>query len=141
MSEAKINLSIPGKKDPVTVNQKIDRSKYFTWGEALHNLERIPTDYTVTANIIKLAAALDVVREKIGQPMIVQSWYRDPESNRLAGGVSNSNHLYGCACDFHPLGGDFNSIYHMLDAEWQGGLGNYGDWFHIDIGAYARWFG
>ncbi len=140
MSHAQ-GIQIPGKQNPVKQNQLIDRSKYFTWGEALHNLERVPTDYTVTANIIKLAAAMDVVREEIGQPMIVQSWYCDPDSNRRAGGVSNSEHLFGTACDFHPLGGDFNSIYNLLNAKWKGGLGNYGDWFHIDIGPYGRWFG
>ena len=134
-------LSIPGKKDPVKVNQLIDRSKYFTWGEALHNLERTPADYTVTANIIKLASALDVIREQINRPMIVQSWYRDPESNRRAGGVPNSEHLYGLACDWHPLGGDFSAIHQLLDAKWKGGLGKYGDWFHTDIGPYGRWFG
>lgn len=136
-----MTLSIPGKKDPVRVNQLIDRSVYFTWGEALHNLERVPTDYTVTANIIRLAAVLDVVRTQIKTPIIVQSWYRDPESNRRAGGVSNSEHLYGGACDWHPLAGDFDAVYKLLNSQWKGGLGHYGDWFHTDIGPYGRWFG
>jgi uncharacterized protein YcbK (DUF882 family) len=139
MSEAKIQLLIPGKKDPVKANQLIDRSLYFTWGEALHNLERVPTSYEVTANIIKLASELDVVRAKIGTPIIVQSWYRDPESNRRAGGVPNSEHLYGMACDWHPLNGRYESVKSYLDAKWKGGLGCYGDWFHTDIGPYGRW--
>jgi uncharacterized protein YcbK (DUF882 family) len=123
----------------VKQNQLIDRSKYFVWGEALHNLERVPADYKVTANIIKLASRMDIIRELIGQPMIVQSWYRDPESNRRAGGVANSEHLYGGACDFHPISGDFEAIYRLVEKSWDGGLGHYGDWMHIDIGPFGRW--
>lgn len=135
------SLVIPGKSQPVTHNQLIDRCKHFTWGEALHNLERVPPTSTVTANIIALANALEPIRERLGEPMIVQSWYRDPASNAAAGGVWNSNHLEGLACDWHALTLPMGDVRGWLDAEWQGGLGFYGDWIHLDIGVYARWIG
>jgi uncharacterized protein YcbK (DUF882 family) len=134
-------LLIPGKKNPVKLRQLIDGCSHFYWYEALHNFERVPSDYTVTANIIKLAKTLEPVRDFAGCPIVIQSWYRDPVSNRLAGGVSNSNHLYGEACDWHPLDNRIERMHEYLDSQWKGGLGFYGDWFHTDIGSFARWYG
>ena len=34
-------------------------------------------------------------------PLIINSGYRSPEVNRLAGGAATSNHLTGCAVDIH----------------------------------------
>jgi hypothetical protein len=35
---------------------------------------------------------------------VINSGYRSPEVNRLAGGSSTSNHLTGCAVDIHVAG-------------------------------------
>ena len=35
---------------------------------------------------------------------MINSGYRSPEVNRLAGGSSTSNHLTGCAVDIHVAG-------------------------------------
>lgn len=134
-----MELQIPGKTLPVRRDQLIDRSKFFTWGEALHDLERCPTSSQVTAGIIELAAQLAEVRTHFDRPIIVQSWYRDPYSNRLAGGVSNSEHLGGGACDWHMLGVEMGQVHRWLDKKWKGGLGFYGDWVHTDIGLHGRW--
>ena len=37
-------------------------------------------------------------------PLIINSGYRSPEVNRLAGGAPTSNHLTGCAVDIHVSG-------------------------------------
>ena len=37
-------------------------------------------------------------------PIIINSGYRSPEVNRLAGGAQNSNHLTGCAVDIRCAG-------------------------------------
>ena len=37
-------------------------------------------------------------------PLIINSGYRSPEVNRLAGGAATSNHLTGCAVDIHVSG-------------------------------------
>ena len=36
--------------------------------------------------------------------LIINSGYRSPEVNRLAGGTATSNHLTGCAVDIHVSG-------------------------------------
>ena len=46
-----------------------------------------------------LAYALDQYRRLVDAPVGVVSGYRDPAHNQAAGGVSNSQHLYGTACD------------------------------------------
>ena len=37
-------------------------------------------------------------------PIVINSGYRSPEVNRLAGGATNSNHLTGCAVDIRCAG-------------------------------------
>ena len=39
-----------------------------------------------------------------GTPLIINSGYRSPEVNRLAGGAPTSNHLTGCAVDIRVSG-------------------------------------
>ena len=38
------------------------------------------------------------------EPIVINSGYRSPEVNRLAGGAANSNHLSGCAVDIRCAG-------------------------------------
>lgn len=47
---------------------------------------------------------LDPVRDRVGDPITITSGYRCPQVNRLVGGVDNSQHMSGCAADFHVLG-------------------------------------
>lgn len=37
----------------------------------------------------------------LNRPIYVTSWYRTPEKNKEVGGISTSNHLLGCATDWH----------------------------------------
>lgn len=60
---------------------------------------------TVVRNINLLVDnVLDPVRDKFGIPVIITSGYRRPQVNRLVGGVDNSQHMSGCAADFHVMG-------------------------------------
>ena len=38
------------------------------------------------------------------EPIVINSGYRSPEVNELAGGATNSNHLTGCAVDIRCAG-------------------------------------
>ena len=38
------------------------------------------------------------------EPIVINSGYRSPEVNKLAGGAANSNHLTGCAVDIRCAG-------------------------------------
>ena len=47
---------------------------------------------------------LDPIRDRFCAPVIITSGYRCPQVNKLVGGVNNSQHMSGCAADFHIKG-------------------------------------
>ena len=60
---------------------------------------------TVERNISLLVDnVLDPIRDKFCAPIIITSGYRCPQVNKLVGGVNNSQHMSGCAADFHVKG-------------------------------------
>lgn len=60
---------------------------------------------TIVRNINLLVDnVLDPVRDMVDAPIIITSGYRSPQVNRLVGGVDNSQHMSGCAADFHVMG-------------------------------------
>ena|SRR3990167_7869232 len=48
---------------------------------------------------VEFVLLLDKLREKCGFPLQINSAYRTPDHNRKVGGVSESAHIKGCACD------------------------------------------
>ena len=55
----------------------------------------------VISNATRFAQlVLQPVREKIGMPFDVSSWYRSPALNKAVGGSVTSSHLTGMAVDF-----------------------------------------
>lgn len=82
-------------------------SKYFSWEEATvttSGIRNIPDGLQVNSNIVQCSTQMDVIRELLGVPVIVHSWYRSPAVNQKAGGVFNSAHLTGWAVDFSCKG-------------------------------------
>lgn len=60
---------------------------------------------TVERNINLLVAyVLDPLRDVLYTPIIITSGYRNPQVNKLVGGANNSQHMLGCAADFHVQG-------------------------------------
>lgn len=60
---------------------------------------------TIERNINLLVDnVLDPIRDKFCAPVIITSGYRCPQVNKLVGGVANSQHMSGCAADFHVQG-------------------------------------
>lgn len=60
---------------------------------------------TVERNINLLVAyVLDPVRDILHTPIIITSGYRNSQVNKLVGGANNSQHMSGCAADFHVQG-------------------------------------
>lgn len=117
-------------------NQKV--SSFFTVGEVLqYDSRRVPQDKQIIGNILALSDELDLLREEWGSPVGVTSWYRPPEINRAAGGVSNSQHLLGLAADIYTMDGEDVAFERFLDAHWGGALG-YGvgselGFTHVDL--------
>lgn len=58
-----------------------------------------PTEEAVNNLLALIYRILEPAREKIGVPIIVTSGYRCEALNKAVGGVSNSQHLTGQACD------------------------------------------
>lgn len=79
--------------------------KYFSLSEFLNSAtaKRLGIDNTpsfeVVDNLNKLADYLDVIREKLGKPILVNSGFRCPVLNKAVGGVANSQHQKGLAAD------------------------------------------
>ena len=127
------------------LDAKITGSEYFTWGEALwmsqSNAYALPTEVQV-ANIVRLAAAMDKVREHFKTPILVHSWLRTPAHNKLIGGALKSAHLEGLAIDFTVSGQDVHKCREILVNDkvlwpYRGELGV--QWIHLDL-KDGRWF-
>ena len=70
---------------------------------------------TIVRNINLLVDnVLDPVRDMVNTPIIITSGYRCPQVNRLVGGVGNSQHMSGCAADFHVKGFTPSMMYEVF---------------------------
>ena len=100
----------------------------------------------VLINIQKLANQLQILRNKVGVSVKINSAYRCIKHNKSIGGVSNSQHVLGKASDVVINGfkasKTFDSISELInDGDMlQGGLGAYNSFTHYDIRkTKARW--
>ena len=136
-------------KDPVDVSERpnwdqIDWttfdsrvSRYFTVGEVTNmSRERLPlkadgawSAQQIQQNIVRMARALDEIREEWGGPLAVNSFYRPWRVNSRIGSRSD-NHPSGLAADYRPMDG--RSVKELQDwfqrewynkGRWNGGLG------------------
>lgn len=79
--------------------------KYFSLSEFINSAtaKRLKIDNTpsfeVVDNLNRLAVYLDVIREKVGKPILISSGFRCPVLNKAVGGVVNSQHQKGLAAD------------------------------------------
>lgn len=117
-------------------------SEHFTVEEAtasvtaeLHGIENKPPA-KILVNMRRCAEQLEFVRNKVGSPLKINSWFRCPALNKAVGGAFNSAHMTGWAIDLHSdkmtpyelgkfilgLGIDFDQIIH-----------EYGQWVHISF--------
>ena len=119
--------------------------RFFTVREVTNgDSRRIPQAHSPQANaILDMAEELDKIREALGHPIRVTSWYRPPAVNREVGGARFSQHINGNAVDIQPLGGmNIHQFQKWLDSGWYGALG-YGankGFVHIDTRApFGGW--
>jgi zinc D-Ala-D-Ala carboxypeptidase len=76
------------------------------------NIDNTPT-FEVVANLTRLCMlVLDIAREQYGKPIIITSGYRCQRLNKSVGGVSNSQHLQGLACDI--VVNDMDKLFNIL---------------------------
>ena len=134
---------LPGFSSTFYLSEPVIPNGHFTWAEATRNGERIPESRDIVYGMIRVAGALEEVRSRMGNRVItVNSWYRDPASNRAAGGALYSRHMSGDAVDFVVVGVHAYTVYDSLNSWWgsRGGLASSSIFTHIDTrGYYARW--
>jgi hypothetical protein len=136
-------IELPGISTAVHLSDSIIPDGSFTWAEATKNGTRIPADKNVVDGIIRVAKAMQEVRSYLGdRPIRVNSWYRDPSTNRRVGGARDSRHMRGDAVDFVVEGMRPSEVHARLDPWWgsRGGLASSSSFTHIDTrGVKARW--
>jgi len=134
-------FKIPGFKSVFHLDDPIIPDGDFYWHEATHDGQRLPQSKLVAENILALAKRLQPLRDKIGKPFHITSWYRPEPFNSRAGGARFSQHLDGKAVDFY-VDGYRGFELAVRFAGWDGGLGTYlhlPDIIHLDIGLNRRW--
>jgi len=70
---------------------------------AQHGILNTPTEEHLK-NLIVTAAGFEEARSILGRAIVITSGYRNPQVNKLVGGVANSDHAKGFAGDFHVAG-------------------------------------
>jgi hypothetical protein len=75
----------------------------FTRSSSHPEVYNIPSHEAI-ANLTNLCKWLEILRERAGVPIIINSGYRSPQLNKKIGGVPTSNHLTGCAVDIRVSG-------------------------------------
>lgn len=99
-------------------------------------------DHEDMQNLRGLANFLEVVREKVGKPVLITSGYRCPELNRWVGGSRTSAHMDGRAADIVAPGfgtpADIAELIAALDLEFDQVILEYGDWVHVSVADSPR---
>ena len=86
----------------------------------------------VSNDLLKI---LDTLREKIGEPIYINSGYRTPEHNKAVGGSTLSYHMYGMAADIRANKHTPKQLYDILDKmlEGWGGIEEHETFVHVDM--------
>ena len=82
-----------------------------------------------------LYTILDVLRNKIGKPVIITSGYRTPAWNEKCGGAKYSYHMRGMAADIRVNGMSPKELANKLNSivPNECGIIVYRNWVHFDV--------
>lgn len=91
------------------------------------------SNIVIVSNV--LLKVLDTLRDKIGEPIYINSGYRTPEHNKAVGGSTLSYHMYGMAADIRTDGHTPKQLYTILDEMLKGwgGLEEHETFLHVDV--------
>lgn len=126
--------------------ENMQLTKNFNLSEFTKHGNNLPLD--LLPNMKELVNNLQILRDYLQEPILINSGYRSPEYNKKVGGVKNSYHTKGMAADIRVASlspKELHSLIEKLISEKkmkQGGLGLYGTFVHYDVrGSKARWNG
>lgn len=82
-----------------------------------------------------LVSILDILRNKIGKPVHINSGYRTPEWNKKCGGAKYSYHMCGMAADIRVNGMSAKELANKLNeiVPDECGIIVYNTWVHFDV--------
>lgn len=82
-----------------------------------------------------LVSILDILRNKIGKPVIINSGYRTPEWNKKCNGAKYSYHMRGMAADIRVNGISAKELANKLNEiiPDECGIIVYNNWVHFDV--------
>lgn len=121
-----------------TTPRNLQLTPNFKLDEFLHGNDPIPPSW-ILDNLYRLANRLQVVRDLLEKPIIINSGYRTAKHNQAVGGAKNSLHLSGMAADIVVPGMPATDLQKFL-RHWSGGMGCYTHFTHLDTRPYrARW--
>jgi zinc D-Ala-D-Ala carboxypeptidase len=120
-------------------------TQHFSWDEVTFSeaaarlgIDNMPPE-AFHDNISRQARLMEAVREILGQPIQVTSWYRCAEVNRAIGGAVLSAHQNGIATDFvcrafgNPLGVCLALQPHLNELGVDQLIHEFGRWVHIGL--------
>jgi uncharacterized protein YcbK (DUF882 family) len=82
---------------------------------------------------------LQALRDAYGKSLFVTSGARCPHWNRMVGGASHSQHLYGIAADLQPEDpADLPLLASLAEKVGMGGVGEAKNFIHVDDGPQGR---
>lgn len=127
-------------------------SKHISLREAIESytakrkgIENIPSEYQLT-NMVALAEnVFEPLREWVGGPIKINSFFRSIELNKAIGGSSKSQHCQGRAIDIDDVYGHktnaemYNYIKNNLDFDqliWEFGTDDNPDWVHVSYASH-----
>ena len=101
-------------------------------------LDNIPDDMNVIRNLVRLSEFLQIIRNELHLPIIVNSGYRSKEVNESVGGVYSSYHCKGLAADIKCS--DMDKLLavlhsHLMEIDQLGIYYNKNTqlWFHVGL--------
>ena len=95
--------------EQVELNKSMKLSEHYSLGE-LTKTKHVTPDGNIPSRVVienlrRLCENwLEELRRVWNEPIIINSGYRSPAVNKLAGGSNTSNHLTGCAVDIRCVG-------------------------------------
>lgn len=122
-------------------------SKHISLREAIESytakrkgIENIPNEYQLTNMVVLAENIFEPLREWVGGPIKVNSFFRSEELNKAIGGSGRSQHCQGRAIDIDDVYGHktnaemYEYIKNNLDFDqliWEFGTDNNPDWVHV----------
>ena len=122
-------------------------SKHISGREAIESytakrkgIENIPSEYELINMVAIAENVFEPLREWVGGPIKINSFFRSAELNKAIGGSSRSQHCEGRAIDIDDVYGHksnaemYNYIKNNLDFDqliWEFGTDDNPDWVHV----------